>query len=263
MRNKISGTMSGWSPIFDTVVQEVGLMTASVYGVIWRHCQMRNGECTASQETLAGKIGITIRSLQRHAEKLIDAGFLSKVTDTGVGTTYSDNEKMNIRVAVYAQEGTTESRTPYVRGSQVGTSEGRTSRQVKETMEESSNKEIYVELDENGVPLEKPVQPKRKKARVQPPDLFLMAEALAEVTGMSLPANKSRIFAEAKLLMADKRVSPTLIRIHYGVGSVWYLADWRGKTGQRPKLHEIRPTLFTFVLPDTKNVIKGGVKDRG
>ncbi len=120
----------------------------------------------------------------------------------------------------------------------------------------------YEPCNEDGEPIVEKPKKKKKKVDKTPPDIFVVAEALAEVTGMSLPMNKGRIFAEAKLLLKDERVSGALIRSVYSAGGKWYTEDWRGKKGQKPRLHEVRETLFTFGAPKDGGTIKGGVLDR-
>jgi len=90
---------------------------------------------------------------------------------------------------------------------------------------------------------------------------YAIAEALAEVTGMSMAINEKALLKEARALQRDERVTPELIRIKYGPGGPWYSQDWRGRKGQRPGLYEIRSTLFSFEHVEP-NVIKGGLKDR-
>ena len=74
----MEANVNGFSPIFDSLAEEFGLMTSAVFGVIWRHCQMFKGECTASQDTLSQKIGITTRALQKHLERLVESEYLEK-----------------------------------------------------------------------------------------------------------------------------------------------------------------------------------------
>jgi hypothetical protein len=88
-------------------------------------------------------------------------------------------------------------------------------------------------------------QPSRKpdSTPAQPSHgLFLIAEALAEVTGISFEANRGRIFREAKELARDATATPDAIRLNYGEGGAWYRADWRGLRGQKPALSQVRST---------------------
>ena len=75
-------------------------MCAGVFGVIWRYCQMSDGKCTASQSKIAEKIGLSTRTVQRCAEKLISAGYLSSVVKEGMGVEYYDTGLAGLRIQV-------------------------------------------------------------------------------------------------------------------------------------------------------------------
>jgi hypothetical protein len=84
-------------------------------------------------------------------------------------------------------------------------------------------------------------------------NLYPLAVALSKVTGMSMEANRERIFAEAKLLARDPTVSPEKVIEDYQTGSLWYRLDWRGKNGDLPKLTQIRETWGTLKLMKQNN----------
>lgn len=75
-------------------------MTALAFGVIWRYCQLKDGACTASQETLSEKIGITTRALFTHVEILIANGYLEKSSQTGQTVTYRDTGKAGMKITI-------------------------------------------------------------------------------------------------------------------------------------------------------------------
>lgn len=88
-----------------------------------------------------------------------------------------------------------------------------------------------------------------------------IAEALAEVTGMSMDINKAVLMKFAWELSKDPRVSDVLIRSVYDANGVWYNKDWRGKLGQKPTLPQILATLFSYEDRED-NVIRGSLKER-
>ena len=65
-------------PVFDNILREQGLISAAIYGVIWRHCQQRKGYCYASQSTIAEQAGLSRKAVNCHIKKLIDAGYIKK-----------------------------------------------------------------------------------------------------------------------------------------------------------------------------------------
>ena len=69
-----------WTPLYDTLVSELGLYTAVVYGVIWRYCQMQQHVCRASLDTLAARTGLCKRSIIRHIKILVENGYLADLT---------------------------------------------------------------------------------------------------------------------------------------------------------------------------------------
>jgi DNA-binding MarR family transcriptional regulator len=69
-----------FSPIFDEISRELGRSAASVYGVVWRHCQMRDGVCRASLRRLAGLLGCSQSTVKRQLRLLVEKGFLEDIT---------------------------------------------------------------------------------------------------------------------------------------------------------------------------------------
>ena len=55
-------------------------MTAVVYGVVWRYCQMEKKVCSASPETIASHIGTSAKTVKRHLKKLANKGYLKDLT---------------------------------------------------------------------------------------------------------------------------------------------------------------------------------------
>jgi hypothetical protein len=58
MSRTILAKMDGFTPVIDTVVEKTSLMTAVVFGRIWRFCQMKDGVCNASLDRIGQDIGI-------------------------------------------------------------------------------------------------------------------------------------------------------------------------------------------------------------
>ena len=74
--------------IFDELVPQFGLVGAAVYGVVWRYCQMRDGACRASYETLGAEIGVEKSTVRRHVRKLRDAQYLAQIHNGGNCTSW-------------------------------------------------------------------------------------------------------------------------------------------------------------------------------
>lgn len=191
-----------------------------------------------SVATIVRKTGLSESTVHRSLTYLEEQGYLLLVRQGGGRQT---NEW---RINPDKVRGVSE--TPQgCHGDTSGVSEGHPIHQL-------TNQLTYEDCTVEGEPVQ---VPKKKDT-----SLYRMAEALASVTGMSIAINKSALFAEAKELVKDIRVSPELIVQTYSPGGVWYTQDWRGKTGQKPRLYDIRSTLFTFEVTPA-NTVRGGLKD--
>lgn len=94
----------GYTPIFDVVATRLGTMTALVFGVVWRHCQMRLGVCTAGVPRLADLTGIAEKTVRRHLAVLVENGYLEDMTPgiRNKAHIYKDTGKIRFRVSVEA-----------------------------------------------------------------------------------------------------------------------------------------------------------------
>jgi len=69
-----------FTPVFDSLLRELGLSSALVYGVIWRCCQMEQNVCRASLETLAKRTRLSRSSVIRHIKTLLRQGYITDLT---------------------------------------------------------------------------------------------------------------------------------------------------------------------------------------
>ncbi|HEY6018615.1 MAG TPA: hypothetical protein VIY48_01620 [Candidatus Paceibacterota bacterium] len=73
--------ISGFVPMFDAVVEQYHDHTrAAVHGAVWRFCQMDDGVCKASLETIGSWIGVNKATVQRHMEVLVADGYFVDLT---------------------------------------------------------------------------------------------------------------------------------------------------------------------------------------
>ena len=105
--------VKGFTPLIDALMSEVGLVQTAVYGVVWRHCQMRDGICTASQETMAKILGVHRGTVLRHLKELCAKGYLKDTTPNlrNRPHTYADTGKAKIYALVEARVNATGSDT--------------------------------------------------------------------------------------------------------------------------------------------------------
>ncbi len=74
------GQTKGFTPVIDVLVDETDLMTAVVFGKVWRYCQGDEGRCYATVPRIAEECGISISSTQRRLKKLCKMGYLLDTT---------------------------------------------------------------------------------------------------------------------------------------------------------------------------------------
>jgi len=68
----------GFTILFDDVVREYGTTGALVFGCVWRHCQVRDGYCHASIDTMAGLLGMNGSTVRRHLGILRECGMIRR-----------------------------------------------------------------------------------------------------------------------------------------------------------------------------------------
>ena len=99
--------VNGWSPVVHSMAGQegLGLVTAAVFGAVWRYCQMENRVCNASLETIGEDLGIDKATVLRHIKKLCKKGFLRDETPNlrNVPHTYSDTGQAQIAGSIEAK----------------------------------------------------------------------------------------------------------------------------------------------------------------
>lgn len=104
MSKTILAQVDGWTPVIDSVVQDVGATTALVFGKAWRYCQMSDGVCKASQERIADELGMSRATINTHLSKLVEMGYLEDLTPDlqGLPHQYRDTGKAGLSISLTA-----------------------------------------------------------------------------------------------------------------------------------------------------------------
>lgn len=78
----MSKNTAQFSPVFDMLARDarVGTIGALVFGVVWRHCQMRNKICYASKENMAALTGMNRKTIRTHLSRLVASGYIEDIT---------------------------------------------------------------------------------------------------------------------------------------------------------------------------------------
>lgn len=80
MSRTILANVDGFTPVIDGLVEELGLMSAVVFGRVWRYCQMEDRVCKASLESIGDSIGVDRVTVMRHIKELCERGYLQDLT---------------------------------------------------------------------------------------------------------------------------------------------------------------------------------------
>lgn len=104
MSKTILGQLSGFTPVIDGMVLEVGAQSALVFGKMWRYCQMSDGVCKASQDRIAHELRMSRATINAHISKLVKAGYLEDMTPNllGLPHQYRDTGKANLSISLTA-----------------------------------------------------------------------------------------------------------------------------------------------------------------
>ncbi len=93
-------TVKGFTPVIDALADEIGFVPAGVYGVIWRYCQMSAHNCHASQETIANRMNVDRKTVNRHIKPLLNRGYVRCLNSHEKGKTkvYIITDKLEIEM---------------------------------------------------------------------------------------------------------------------------------------------------------------------
>lgn len=190
--------MRGFTAASDILVEKYGLITASIYGVVWRYCQMERGHCNAKHSTIGERLGISGKSVQRYIKPLLDDGYLLHLNpeDTHKSHQYICSDKLDKEeLDFYAQgwtdcppistEGKTNSPPQVDNESTLGRTDCPPKKVVKESIKETTTKE------EEGFAADFPDIINAMDERAYPP--YSQAELKPVYDGLSIPEGETPI----------------------------------------------------------------------
>lgn len=102
MSKTVLAQVDGFTPVIDAMIPEVGLLTAVVFGKVWRYCQMSDGVCKASQERISNELGLSRATVNTHLTRLCDTSYLKDLTPDALGVPheYADTGKANLSISL-------------------------------------------------------------------------------------------------------------------------------------------------------------------
>lgn len=215
-----------WTPVIDSIVDKYGAVTALIFGVIWRYCQMKDGECRASQSTIAKRCGYSRQTAITHIKILVENGYITeKRTDTMGVNVYKDTGKAGIRVEVKAFDELVND----------------IDKPCKSNLQPLSNKlTTHVNLIDTSNSIEDSVKDTNKdtcETKILTPQQETVG-FIAELTGIDLniKGNGARIGKEASKLLAAGYDLEKLKQFK----AWWWGVCWKGKDKQQPpELYDI------------------------
>lgn len=104
MSRTILADVDGFTPCIDVLIERHGLITAAVFGRMWRFCQGDYGVCFASQSRIAADLGMNRQTVLRHIKILVDNGYLEDRTPNRRNKphTYADTGKASLSLKLTA-----------------------------------------------------------------------------------------------------------------------------------------------------------------
>ena len=228
----ILSEVKGFTPVIDVVANELGFITAGVYGIVWRHCQMDSHVCRASAETLAAMLDVSVNTIRRHIRKLVEAGYI--IDDTpdrrNAPHVYRDAGKVQIDGLIQAKEVTQKEQAEDVCQPEVTQKEQAVTHRGQPRLPTESNEDTDTNEDS-----------------ISPPDgraWFLSLASLC-VADLSVATKaQTGLLGQSSKKLKDAGVTPEQID---AFGSWWYENDWRGKTGQPPTPSQVRSEWGKFI----------------
>lgn len=242
--------VEGFTPLMDIVVQDVGLIEAAVYGNVWRYCQMKDGVCRASMQTIADNLSISRRTAMRHIDALCKAGYLKDLTPDlrHKPHTYADTGKARIVGLLSAREGVPESHTNTVpngggvtenhtrddKESHPGVTESHTKKLPEDTIEDTSPNGACAKADAH-----KPSSPKQEATRA----MFGVLAQVCQIDLRTLTAKQRGQLNQSGKVLRDAGIAPADVT---AFGEWWLANDWRGQRGDPPRPAQVRETWGQF-----------------
>jgi DnaD/phage-associated family protein len=103
MSRTILTKVDGFTPVIDTVMKDTSLITAVVFGGMWRYCQMKSGVCQATLDKIAERVGLSRQAIIEHIKALENAGYIEDTTPTlrNRPHTYRDTGKAGLHIGLF------------------------------------------------------------------------------------------------------------------------------------------------------------------
>lgn len=212
------------------VIQDLGIASAGVFGVVYWYSKRWDGYCWASQEEIGKLSGLTSRSVRTHLQRLTEAGYIVPVDHDGKTNGYMPAHQWDTLITMR-------------KGEEIG----KNFRPNPKTEEKISDKEYYLrELNSSTTPQQ------------------AMVGALSDVMGMDIKLNAGRLGKFASSLVDAGYDAETVMEI-YSPGGAWYTEEYYGQQGQIPNQYNIKATIakLSTLRERKRSVYEQQLKDAG
>lgn len=187
--------ISGFYPIFEAVIREVDLEAASIHGVMWRFCQMQDGVCKASLDTIASILGLSRATVMRRQDELERLGYFRDLSPElrNRPHVWADTGKVALRSSLTAG---VSGRNTSVSGRNSGVA-GRNVTVSHSNMNKDSNKDSNKVVEEAGSP-----QPKFAQVTQAPASAAAFSDAMVNAGAIDITRRAQMVLLRASRLAA-------------------------------------------------------------
>lgn len=212
-----------FTPLFDALIEKYDLITAAVWGRLWRYSQ-KYGYSFATHETIAHELGIARSTVIRRLRILIADGYVEDLTPDlrNKPHQYQTTDKIMLLIELSAVSQSHSEVDSGVSERHTGVSE-RHSQCVTETHEYTNNKQSK----RGGAP-DGAATPRKKAPKN--PEVSPLIQAISEVTltDANMKTNYGRLAKTAGELHQAGYTAEQVISV-FGPSGVWWSDDFRGR----------------------------------
>jgi hypothetical protein len=98
-----------FTPLMDSMIRKYGVMTAAVFGRVWRYCLGENKVCNAAISTIADELNLSYATTLRHVKILVKDGYLDDLSPNlrNHPHTYRDTGKAGLDIEIIGHDNST------------------------------------------------------------------------------------------------------------------------------------------------------------
>lgn len=235
MSKTILANVNGFTPCIDVLIQEYDLITAAVFGRVWRYCQMERGVCQASLETIADDTGLSYNTVLRHIKMLVDGGYLEDASPDLRYKPHTYRDTGKIHLAITATAGLSERETSSTtERDEVSQKErlGLPEREIKIVLKKDSLEDSE---EDSLAPTAQDYKARTLNALAKGLQQDATFKEVIEAEFNIMP-NWSRKDWRDCIYFLKRYATPELVK---DFATWWRAEDWRGKKGQAPTAGQI------------------------